>query len=471
MTGLITGSAREVITPPVGIPLGGNARSNNYSTEVLHDLFVRVFYAASGNEAVCIVSVELLGLLEQDARALREQVAAAIGIQPGQVMVSCTHTHSGPDTLRLFCATEEKFQQDAGLVEPWVTVLFQQTILAAQRAQAKAAVSTMALRQVGNSELPHNRRLRLKSGETVMNWTLPDPEAVECALGPVDPAVTLAAFYDADGKLTGVIMHYTLHPAILAGENLAISGDYCGVAMKALEEEFAGEDGAAFLFLNGALGNINHIDFAQPGARDPDEVNRCGASLGACVREMLHSIKPSDKVARPEVVLRSQADELLFPIREISDEQLAHAAEVLSRDQGLEMAAADGVPIEMEAMRTMRLYEVRTTGKSSGEFTTVRDGKVVVPVQVFQVGDLIIAGVPAEMFVEYGLWFRGECQTPYALLTCMTNGYVGYVPTSEALLQGGYESGLGPGYLPASAGDLIMKKLLTMKDEMEATNG
>jgi len=459
-----TGSARGKITPPTGVPLGGNARSDNYATHVVHDLYVRALYVESSETAVCILSLDLLGLFEQDARRLREHLAAATGLSPQNLMVACTHTHSAPDTLRLFSSTDEKTRMDREQLVPWMEILFTQATDVVQRAMAGAMPSRLHLLNADNKELPHNRRLRLRSGETVMNWTLPNADSVAQVLGPVDPQLTVAAFYDANNILTGSLVHYTLHPAILAGMNLGISGDYCGVAMELLEQQCKCADKAAILFLNGALGNINHIDYRHPDrGRDIAEVKRCARSLAASVMPLLEegAIAPASK-AESDNVVASAFEEMLFPIRDIADEKLKEASSILERSGDFTMAEADGVPLEMEAQRTLRLNEIKLTGQSSGEFTTLREGKVVLPLQVIRIGSLRLSALPAEMFVEHGLQLKSQTGNQFSLIVCPANGYVGYVPTDEAFAQGGYEPGLGPGYLPANAGDRILEKLMLM---------
>lgn len=469
MAQLITGSAREVITPPVGTPLGGNARSSNHATHVIHELYVRALYTEHEGSGVCIVSLDILGLQEQDARALRQHVAESLAIPAEHVMIACTHTHSGPDTLRMLCSTDIRAAYDREQLVSWMELLFERTGSTARCARARAVPSHMRLQRVNNESLPNNRRLLLHNGETVMNWTLPHPDSVAEVLGPIDPQLTLAAFYDIQENLTGALVHYTLHPAILAGLNLGISGDYCGLAVATLETEFETENSTAFLFLNGALGNINHIDYTNPErGRNVDEVERCATSLAESLRHMLQTpglgtVSSDEPTMEVGGVLR----EALFPIRAISETEVLQAKQVLAMRDDTEVAAADGVPPEVESRRTLALYEVQKTGECSGEFTTIRDGQIVVPLQVIRIGKLTLSAVPAEMFVEHGLQLKEATYNPFALMVCPANGYIGYVPTAEAFSQGGYEPALGPGYLEPDAGEKILTTLIKMQSSRE----
>src|SRR5687767_7796191 len=121
-SGLVTlkvGSARKKITPRVGMALGGNARADNYSTGILQELYARALWLESAGTAACMLSLDILGLWEPDAKRVRQAVGRRLGIPETSVMVACTHTHSGPDTLRMLCLTDAKENSDTTQVEPW----------------------------------------------------------------------------------------------------------------------------------------------------------------------------------------------------------------------------------------------------------------------------------------------------------------------------------------------------------------
>ena len=464
---LTCGSSRQIITPRIGVPLGGNARSRNYATHILDDLHVRALYLSDQNAAVCILSVELLGMWEHDARALREAVAADLALTSDAVMLAFTHTHSAPDTMRLFCATEKKATEDRDLLAPWMADLREKCIAAARAARQAARPARMILRQGENSELPFNRRLRLATGETVMNWTLPAPHTVAEVLGPTDPTVTLSEFRHAEsGDLLAAAVHYALHPAILAGLNLGVSGDWPGHAMARLERD---HPGATVLFLNGALGNINHIDYTHPAGRDAGEVERYAAAFAETVSALLAQSQPGpeESPAHPTPTIAFGARDLLFPIRVISEDRVAWARQVVADTAHLDLIAPDGVPPEMEARRTLRLQQVSEYGYCTGEFTTLRNGRVVVPIQVIAIGSLTLSAVPAEMFVEHGIALRQRSGNPFNLFVCPANGYIGYVPVQAAFSQGGYEPELGPSYLPEDAEHTILTTIMEMQATLE----
>src|SRR5690242_1191072 len=92
---LQVGTAQVVITPPAGMPMAGY-----YSTRLLQgvhdDLFAKAMVLASGDQRVAIVACDLIGVppaVVEEARAL---IQTATGIPAANVMISATHSHTGP---------------------------------------------------------------------------------------------------------------------------------------------------------------------------------------------------------------------------------------------------------------------------------------------------------------------------------------------------------------------------------------
>ena len=65
-------------------------------------------------------------------------------------------------------------------------------------------------------------------------------------------------------------------------------------------------------------------------------------------------------------------------------------------------------------------------------------------VQAIQVGPAVMLSAPGEMFVELGLEIRAGSRFPITMPVELANGSIGYIPTEEALSEGGggYETRL-----------------------------
>jgi len=77
-------------------------------------------------------------------------------------------------------------------------------------------------------------------------------------------------------------------------------------------------------------------------------------------------------------------------------------------------------------------------------------------VQALFLDEYAFVGIPAEYFVQHGLRIKREGWPRHALVVAHANGMVGYVPTKEAFLRGGYETTFADSSrLAPEAGDLL----------------
>ena len=92
-----------------------------------------------------------------------------------------------------------------------------------------------------------------------------------------------------------------------------------------------------------------------------------------------------------------------------------------------------------------------------------REGRQKVELQALLLGDHVIAAVPGEYFVEFGLRIKEKVWPKRALIASCANGMVGYLPTREAFSRGGYETTLyGGTRLAHNAGDRITSAMIRL---------
>ena len=107
--GLRAGAAERIISPAKPVYLAGCGQ-NRVSTSVHDDLYAHCLYLAGGGLEVTIVSLDLLGLLLDDVRAVRELLRNR-GFDPGGVFIAGTHTHTAP---ALYEAAKKLLEEDTG---------------------------------------------------------------------------------------------------------------------------------------------------------------------------------------------------------------------------------------------------------------------------------------------------------------------------------------------------------------------
>jgi hypothetical protein len=240
----LAGSASRAITPALGeqpIFLAG-FQNDRRATAVHSELYARALALRLDEQAFVLVVCDLIGLGRPDVEDIRAALAAR-GVQT-ELVVACTHTHSGPDTIGLWGS------------EPTVSGV--DTVYMAALKQTIVAVAEEAL--------TFCCPVKLRSATT----TLPGYIANLRTPGLVDDQLTALQFEKPDGEIVATLLNLACHPEVLDETSFAISADYAGAACQIVEAEVGG----MALHVSGALG----------GMLSPAITQRDGAGVAAMGR-------------------------------------------------------------------------------------------------------------------------------------------------------------------------------------------
>src|SRR5450759_3332682 len=127
---LMAGAAKITITPPIGVDLCGYGGRPGPSIGVHDDLRAGAIFACDGSGCAVIITADLIGLDAAEVAEVRALVHDLTDVPPSRVMISCSHTHSGPATD---CIAHLGHQD-----RPYLTVLKRQLASLARRARDKA---------------------------------------------------------------------------------------------------------------------------------------------------------------------------------------------------------------------------------------------------------------------------------------------------------------------------------------------
>lgn len=436
----MAGCSKIKITPPLETPLGGNVRDKG-SQGVHDDIYVKALVLSTDKKEIALVSCALVAVTKAMVKSIRQTAEKRCGIPEENIFICAFHTHSGPATGAIFNEVNESYLNS--LPEK----------IASSICQAKKNLKKVRIRFASGEEkaLPHNRRMKMRDGTIRMNWEDLPLDDIDMPAGPVDPELGVIVIEELDGRMIAVLINYTCHPAILAGDNFLISEDYPGYAMRLVEKE----TDALCLFTNGATGNINHINIFNPHQkRGFYEAERLGTILGKKVL----SIIPKGKTI-PIEELEIIREEIKLPLRKIPRFEIEKARKLVQGRKTKKISLIDGLSEEVYAEQILALSKIGKESLSS-------------EIQVVSLGDIALVSIPGELFVEYGLEIKKKSPFPHTFIIGYANDYVGYIPTLEAFQEGGYEVRLGlASKLDPKAGEIITKRVLGMLDRLKKSSG
>ena len=93
---LKVGMKRADITPPQGLELAGYPHYPRHNKGFHDPLYAACMYLNDGETEVALVTLDILFFSKIHVAAVRRAVAEQCDIPAGNIMISCSHTHSGP---------------------------------------------------------------------------------------------------------------------------------------------------------------------------------------------------------------------------------------------------------------------------------------------------------------------------------------------------------------------------------------
>lgn len=444
------GAAASNVTPWLGVSIAGYM--NDRRAAHIHDeLHARCLVLDDGATKIAFAVVDSCMLPRDLVESAKNQIQEATGIPADHVLVSATHTHTGP------CATP-CFQSDP---DPQYN-----RYLAVKIADGvRCAVNNLAPAKIawGAGSVPDqvfNRRWKMKEGtippnpfgkidKVQMNPPRASENLVEPA-GPTDPEVPFVFVKGADGRPVALFANYSLH--YVGGEGgLHISADYFGMFADRIKQLLDAEGldppfvGA---MTNGTSGDINNIDFRIPGESKPPyaQMRFVADVVAKNVFDAAQKLEWHDRVT-----LDAAAHDLQLGVRKPSPEEVAEAKETVRKAEGREMKTLP----EIYARETTLIADYPDT--------------VPVTIQALRIGNLGIAAIPCEVFVEIGLNIKAKSALKPAFTIELANGYNGYLPTAAHHELGGYETWRArSSYLEVGAADKIEATALELIAQLQA---
>ncbi len=227
---------------------------------------------------------------------------------------------------------------------------------------------------------------------------------------------------------------------VLGPDNSLISADYPGYVMGKIEEG----TGSICLFTNGACGDINPLTetLRRRMRMGEDVYDRTGGSfdearmLGETIaQEALDALRHTE--FRESGFLRCASHLLELPVHPPAPRDQIAARVVGLQDRLRRLADSGAAPDELYRNGLELSFGRRV-------LESVDRGMIRLELQGIRIDDLVLVGIPGEVFVEIGLEIKSmaEAEGLKAIIVELANDYMGYMPTERAFDEGGYETAI-----------------------------
>ena len=417
------GYARMDMTPPLGVPVCGYF-NKRIADGVLDPTGAGCVAVSDGTNAALIYCVDDLHLTNPFFEKLFPAITAATGIPRDRIYVHSTHSHTtAADWPREWFSKEEAR----------LTMVYADMRIAKLADLGRFALSNMAPAKiaVGRTEckgVSFIRRYKMKDGSVRTNPGQRNPD-VDHPLGTPDESVQLIRF-----KRTGApdiaIVNFGTHPDTIGGTKY--SADWPGVVRKTFEAGIGG--GVKCLFLNGAQGDVNHHKYMQEPARAALYAARNKGKNPKAIANFMGRAVAGAAMSIWDICEEIPAGAVRGAVKAYPMPTNLPTADELKWVEMFDAGREKEIPLGRMEIKTL-------TGKGS-RVRKLKNGPdhFDILVSSVAVGDSIaFAGLPCEPYVDIGRDIKAQSPFKMTMVTCLTNGSEGYIPSTKAHHEGGYE--------------------------------
>ncbi|MDD2475635.1 MAG: neutral/alkaline non-lysosomal ceramidase N-terminal domain-containing protein [Dysgonamonadaceae bacterium] len=385
------GVARHIITPQSPTWMAGYSSRTSPSEGILHDIWAKAITLEDSNGVRSVlVTTDLLSIPKDFSEKIKDKVKQKHQLDKSQVILSCSHTHSGPVVSRALKYIYPMNSDDWSVIDKY-TMELEMMLLQLIDESMQNLIPAKIYTQNGTARFQVNRRNNQESalkGTTELN-------------GPNDYAVPVIKVEGLDENLIAVIFGYACHPTTLSINEF--SGDYPGFAQIELEKLYPG---ATAMFFQGSGGDQNPL----PRRTIPLAI-QYGKQLASTVERIL-----SEDMVKQESKLTTRYNEVDIPFDN---------------------------PLPMEELREVAKRDDYQGKWAQGMIDDYkRDGYLIksypFPLGYWEIGNQKLFVLGGESVIFYTRKLK-EIFGEESFVMSYANDVMGYIPSEVVLNEGGYE--------------------------------
>jgi neutral ceramidase len=392
------------ITPAPGseMPGGFTKRLGKGAAEKLLAAACVVY---DGTTPAALVGMDALFVTRPVTELARRQIHKETSIPGENVLIGASHTHTGgPIAAALGSSADAEY---ADKVARAIASAVNQAWHSLHAVQIGIGTGT-------EKSISFNRRFLMRDGREITHPGKPGTphhDEIVSPAGPIDPDVGVLAVRSPENKIAGVVVNFACHNTVMGGD--LFTADYVGYLRKHLRAHYGPDTPVVFLL--GACGDITQVDNGST-AREfgPEQGDLMGLKLAS------ETVRTVDRMSwLKEATIATVVETVPLPIRPEPDPDRERPSFGLGSGSGVEEAYGRERQLVAEERR--------------------RTPRIACEVQALRIGPLGIATNGAEYFADYALRIKKASRLNPTWFVSLANEYIGYVPTAQAFVAGGYE--------------------------------
>ncbi|MCM8817603.1 MAG: hypothetical protein NC913_08885, partial [Candidatus Omnitrophica bacterium] len=358
-----------------------------------------------GNKRVVIITSDLLYFPKSLVNNLKTEISKRFQMKFSDIFITASHTHTGPFLDERLCFGEKPLPDYTSILEKEIIG----GVISSINDEEDVTIGYAAKDNVDIGII--NRRKKTEKGIEM----LPNPE------GKVDKNLCVLSFEKVKGNPKVILLNYSCHPTTLSTSIYEISADYPGVVQREIENYYSG---SICMFTNGCCGDVRPgiIENGRFTGGNFNDIERMGKILFGNVVELVEKTNLLNDFG-----ILSFSENFHFPLNPEfipeNEKRLKDIIKIYEEKFGYH------VPDEWKNFMNKELKEKK-------EIPDYVEGEI----QIIKIGDVFLVGIPGEAMVEIGLRIRKHSKNKKLFICGYANGSIGYIPTRQAVIEGGYET-------------------------------
>lgn len=434
---LQAGACTVEITPETSHFLFGYPHVERMSSGVHDALLCSALYMADGTTGVIVISCDVIYVDKALVARIRKGISGKTGVPASHILVTATHTHSGPVTVDVAISENDP-------VVPKADKKYRHFLEARAVEAGCSAFENAEPVEIGF----------VKGDATGVGTNRHDPE------GAKNMEVPMMLVRNRNGEPIACLLVCSMHPTVLHEDSTLYSSDFPHYVRTSLQRHLGNR--CTVVYCTGTAGNQSprHVTKGNTFA----EAERLGAIVAGSLLSKISEGIPY----LSEATVQSARALVELPGRSFPEAAWARQ----NRDRA--RARFDTLRKEGGSSQEVRTAEVDWFGSeelfflcsqsASGSLENAYASSLPAEIQAVRIGEWTFVAWPGEVFVEYGLALKKEVENSF-LITYANGELQGYLVTREADEKNFYEA--GNSFFHYSAGEIMLEKTVELINGME----